>query len=71
MATAQETAIVLMIARIDEKIEDREARMLKSPSAEELHTIVDELVDLHQARWVHEATLKSLHPTNNHSTAQQ
>lgn len=64
MATAQESVLVRIIARIDEQIAEREARMLTSLSAEELHRVVDQLIDLHQSRWEHEETLKSLSPEN-------
>jgi cell division protein ZapA (FtsZ GTPase activity inhibitor) len=60
MATEQETALILMIARINQKIADREAGMLASIStADELGQLVYKLADLHQSRWEREKSLKA------------
>jgi hypothetical protein len=60
MVTAQETALILIIARINEQIAEREARMLKVLDADELQLLVDEVADLYQSRWEREEALKEL-----------
>ena len=58
MATPEETAIVLAIARINEQIAAREIRMLASVNSDELQTLVDELAELYQSRFEREEALK-------------
>ena len=59
MATAEATALILIISRINEQIAEREIRMLKVLDADELQLLVDEVADLYQSRWEREGTQPS------------
>ena len=60
IATDLETAIVLIIARIDDQIAQCEARMLTAIRLEELQQqTVDKLIELYQSKWEREEALRS------------